>query len=270
MKHTGSLARLASMALLAAASTAAGCYNFSSYQTAVPLKKGEVAVGGGLGYATFAASPTTDTEEAGTQEDTAEVPEITLPYNDWWVRVGLGHDLEIGVKYTVPTGIGADLKLRLIHAGIFSLAIDPGAHFHSLLFLHRVDADLPVLASLDISDNFKMYGGARVFYSYWSCSASADCDEDLKNANSLAFGGFVGISIEFWKVFIRPEVHYYRMEFPALDGEGVNVVQPSIGVGVRFGGPEPAPRHYPHPEPPPQPPAEPTAPPPPSPAGPSV
>jgi opacity protein-like surface antigen len=226
------------------------------------------------------ASKTTDKKETGYEADTAETPEITLPYNDWWVRIGLGHELELGVKYTVPTGIGADLKWRLVHAGLFSLAIDPGAHFHSFIFLHRADVDLPILASLDFGEHFKMYGGARVFYSYWSCSVNEECDRDLKKANSVAFGGFFGISIEFWKVFIRPEVHYYRMEFPGLDG-GANIVQPSIGIGVRFGGPSPRPKFHQQPQqqpPPPAgdsphqpaPPSQPTTPPPPPPGEPSV
>ena len=30
-----------------------GCYNFSSYQTAVPLKQGQVAAGMGIGYPTL-------------------------------------------------------------------------------------------------------------------------------------------------------------------------------------------------------------------------
>jgi hypothetical protein len=165
---------------------------------------------------------------------------MTLPYNDWWVRVGLGHNLDLGFKWTLPAGLGMDLKIRVLKVGNFSLALDPGFAFHSFLVLHRLDAELPLILSGQLSRAFHIYGGVKIAYSRWMCSASADCDADLQDANSIAFGGFFGISIEFWKMFIRPEVHYYRMEFPGLKG-AINIVQPGIGIGFKFGGAPDAP-----------------------------
>ncbi|MCD6497826.1 MAG: hypothetical protein J7M25_05905 [Deltaproteobacteria bacterium] len=228
-----------------AGSSVTACYNASMYRTAVPLKKGQVAAGVGGGYVGFPASHTLKDKKAGADDNTVEIPYWTLPYNDYFVRVGLGSQLDIGFKYSVPTGFELDLKGRIIHVGRFSLALDPGVEFSTWIVLHRFVADLPILASIDVTRYFKIYGGARFFYSYWGSSVDDEFDADLKNANALSYGGFLGLSFEIdisgVTLFIRPEFHYYRMQFVHYKNT-FNWIQPGIGIGVRFGGPAKRPR----------------------------
>ncbi len=248
-----------------------GCYNASMYRTAEPLKSGQVAAGAGIGYTGFPHSQTVKSKEAAPEDDKAEIPMVMLPYNDYFVRVGVGAGIDIGLKYSVPTEFALDAKFRFLKIGAFSMAINPGVDYSYWIFLHRVGVDLPLLASIRLGRHVQIYGGARFFYNYWHCSVYDQCDADLKGANSLAYGGFLGISLEIpldpVTIFITPELHYYRLQFVGLQN-ALNWIQPGIAVGIRFGGepkpirrvqpaplyqPAPAPQPAPQPAPTPQP-----------------
>ncbi len=243
------------------------CYNVSSYQTAEALKKGQMAAGAGIGYAIFPASKLASKDEASSESDDGDVtlPQVSLPYNDYFFRVGAGSGLEVGAKYSVPTGLSVDFKVQFLDAGVLDMAIDPAITFGSFIFMHMLGVDLPLLVSLRFSDTLGLYGGARVIYWRWMCTVEADCDSDIESAaNSLAVGGFVGVTVDVpiesdLALFIRPEVHYYRLMFFGA-GNQFNIIQPGLAVGLRFGGGVRRPRPLPAPAPAPQPAAPPPAP----------
>jgi hypothetical protein len=222
--------------------------------------------------------PYTLSEEAQQQLLTAALALAVMPPWLGWelsARTGVWKDrMDVGLRYSV-NALRLDAKYRLLHRGdgeevnalrrrSFDLAVGFGAsrylfdnpvldalEYVDIGEFSRWDLEAPVLASLDVGDIVKLYGGVRYVFSTTSLDAqlvdsslqaSAVSGVDLgvpRTVYTHYVGGVAGLAAGYRWVHAMAELNGgYTFCNPILFGQrrqlGGPTVYPAVGIAVKF------------------------------------
>ncbi|HZA50506.1 MAG TPA: hypothetical protein VE549_07185 [Myxococcaceae bacterium] len=202
---------------------------------------------------------------------------VMPPWVGWELsaRTGVWKDrMDVGLRYAV-NAVRVDAKYRLLHRGdgpevaplrrrSFDLAIGVGASRYlfdnpvleileavDLGEYSRWDLEAPVLASLDVGDVLKLYGGVRYAFSSTSLDArlidasleaSAVSGAELglpRTVRTHYVGGVAGVAAGYRWVHAMAELNGgYTFCNPIVFGRprrlGGPTVYPAVGISVRF------------------------------------
>jgi hypothetical protein len=223
------------LGLAALATLLVGCPNPNTYGTPRTTPKGEVlhTIAAELNResAVFTARPPGLPSHPQTETQTYPM----LP--TYQFRGGLADRVDVGVRLTNLSGIGADVKWNFLRTKVVDLAIDPGVHAHVFLYGHTLKPKpglymhLPLLLGLNFGERVTLvlFGGPAVGVSSGSIQ---DNERVLSGApQGAAVHGGVGVQLRTSKKFaIHPEISATRFDSRV---ENLIVV---FGVGFLFGG----------------------------------
>jgi hypothetical protein len=218
------------------------CFSTTSYHTAETLDKGVGEVGFGWGATQLESVSATEANGEVVEADLSGVPSLPNIIPDILIRYGVADDVEVGVKlFTV--GVAADVKWRFVHTDNLSLAIAPTfQHARPFLVLEENTGALPLMASVRLNKTFSVYGAAKVFISQWSLPVSGDAgdeaDEVLSDLQTGGFGGTLGVTIDFKRVWVRPEFNIVQYTLGLSDSAeevAFNYSSAGVAFGFNFG-----------------------------------
>ena len=202
---------------------------------------------------------------------------VMPPWLTWEVsaRTGVWKDrMDVGVRYGV-NAVRLDAKYRILHRGdgeevaafrrrSFDVAIGVGAsrylfgnpvlellEYVDLGEFSRWDLEAPVLASLDVGDALKLYGGARYVFSTtsldarlvdYAAEASGVSGADLglpRTVRTHYAGAVAGLAAGYRWVHAMAELNGgYTFCNPVVFGRprrlGGLTVYPAVGISVKF------------------------------------
>lgn len=182
---------------------------------------------------------------SATDGATGEDVSATLPTAPTYtLRIGLADQLDMGVRASNMTMLGADLKWNFIKGDVFDMAIDPGLQFTSvtindvsttLYYLHA-----PLLFGINAGETLTIVPSVGV--SYGASSATVEQDNASGSTGLMARFG-VGFNIRVGRRFaLHPEFTALQIVDDESGDEGLIYM---LGLGFNFGnlpnyGPEPA------------------------------
>jgi hypothetical protein len=175
----------------------AGCSNFSTLQTARALPTGthRVHLGGGA-LLTSELSPVATSSSASTSS-------LRFPYTEIGARFGLARHVDLGAKFTIPGSLGTDLKFQFVDGSVLAAAAGFQVAYASLKTsgqtTHLVDLALPVYVSVDITDWFGLYGGAK-YLQRIGVGGSSSSTPFYSAGGGIRVGNFAGVMVELMYV----------------------------------------------------------------------
>lgn len=217
-----------------------GCPNPQTYGTPRTTPSGKiqhtVALEGIHASATTTTPGTPATSTSPGTPATEEKSSITLPMlPTYQLRVGLADRVDLGVRITNMSALGADVKWNFVKSESVDLALNPGAQMNyfsvrdaSIFVLY---GHLPLLLGLNFGESATLVFSGGLVTAYASGSATGD-----DGARSVGSGGNVGgrggVGMQFRvtkKFALHPEAT--AMKF-FNDTSNLMVV---FGLGFNFG-----------------------------------
>lgn len=181
---------------------------------------------------------TVDDTKNGGGSDSATLPNAPT----YQLRVGLVDQLDIGVRVSNLTSVGADLKWNFIKSPSFDMAIAPGFQaFHigassnsATSSYTQIYGNLPLLFGINLSESFSIVPTAGVMYGNSSASVvSGDGSSSAASVDGLMMRGGLGFNLRVSPKFaLQPEITYLKY----LNGDNDPAISWLVfGVGFNIG-----------------------------------
>jgi hypothetical protein len=182
---------------VAAALTLTGCPNPQTYGTPRTVAKGKVThtvAAEGMYVGGEVTTTTTTFDAAGNPVTTESKENVTAGFPlppTYQVRIGASDQVDIGIKVSNMTSLGADVKVNPVR-GDFDLAVDPGLQWFgvsgssgsvNVVYLH-----LPLLLGFNLSQDFSLVLTPGVLYSF----AASSVDDSEGESAVFETGGLAG------------------------------------------------------------------------------
>ncbi len=209
-----------------------GCYSMSTYQTADTVPEGKFS--GGVGFSTLQMDTSSDTDS--TAEDVANSFLGGFQMLELFFRYGIADNMDIGFKL-YSSNLALDFKWRMLpRESMFRAAINAGAVYTSLIFTSGWGVYVNAILDFTPAKWITIYFGPKYMYTHYNIDFDESSDSDGIFPEHY-YGGFIGISLNFGKLSLRPEVSFYKIAFNLNDintstDEGY-LFQP--GIALNFG-----------------------------------
>lgn len=214
-------------ALLATAAMLSGCPNPNIYGSARTIQPGQLqhtlaAEGLAVVGSSGAASPTLPT---------------------YMLRIGLGEQVDLGLRLANLTSLGADVKWNFIR-GSTDLALDPGftgtyvsasassGSSSSSASVGLFYLNLPLLVGFNLSENFTLLLSPGIGAAVATGTATSSSDDGVRfSGGSYGYARLgVGANFRLSSSFaIQPEITGLK----SFSADGIIL---SFGIGISFGG----------------------------------
>jgi hypothetical protein len=211
-----------------------GCPNANMYTTPRTTPNGHVTHTIAPEVISWSAKTKTTTNSSG--QVVTETESITLPTApSYHARVGLGDNIDLGIKALNLSSLAADLKINFIKGDSFDMAVAPGVQYFGIFSggnsAHAIYGHLPLLLGINLGETLTFVLTPGVTYALFTGSTSGDSSQSrLATADGLMGRFGVGLNIRLSKGFaIHPEVSAMRM---FKDTENLFI---TAGIGFQFG-----------------------------------
>lgn len=182
---------------------ATGCLLAGNYHSARTLAKGESATG-----VTFSATTYEYVDDNGAVAR-AQLPSV---FPELTHHVGITDNFEVGGRVGMgQLALEVDAKVRILQANGLHLAVAPSVGAQSLIVINGTMVRLPLIATIELSDNFAITGALFGSTTYYTTIA-ADDDEIFGplGGSLVATGSAVSLEISGGSFVIRPGVEFTR------------------------------------------------------------
>ena len=209
--------------MLVGAAGLVACYpGLTRFETGRPLRAGENQLAAGVSLTAVGDHAAREDEASQALSD---VP-IIAPQPELSLRYGVTDTFDVGFRMSFGT-LGVTSSVGLLDSGAVAVALLPGITYGTAVVAEGIYVDLPIVISVQATDNVVLLGGGRVIAGQMGKLVGERGADDL-----LGFGALAGVSIESGGSWLRVELHWLRQRLG--DETEIDWIQPGVAYGTTW------------------------------------